>query len=101
MPTTGIVYSVNVSAKGQFCRRPFRVLFLKPAINFSEKSLEVDRLGIVVIAAGVNRLFLITRHGMRGQRNHWNLFCGVVALNSPLTKSRLTDSMMTLGFDRG
>ena len=52
-----------------------RAEFSPGASHFFEQAGEVDRLGVVVVAPGRQRLFTVARHGVRGERDYWNAAC--------------------------
>src|SRR5215831_13890679 len=52
---------------------PTRGVLDKQLINFVQQSIEVDWLGIEVVASDGERLLTRTRHGVRSQRNDRNI----------------------------
>src|SRR2546430_10357821 len=55
--------------KNSGIRRRSRRSASQEAVDFFEQPREIDRLGLVIVAAGVGRLIAVALHGMGGEGN--------------------------------
>ena len=51
----------------------WRRLALKQRLDFLEQPFEFDRLGVVIVASGFQRLFAVAGHGVRSQPDDWQM----------------------------
>src|SRR5262249_19098625 len=58
---------VAAGASGMVPSRPGRGLLLHQGVDLRQQARELDRLGVVVVAAGLQRLLPVARHRVGGQ----------------------------------
>ena len=51
-------------------------------LDLADQAVEFDRLGIVIVAAGLDRLFAVAAHGVRRQPDHRHAARGIVGLDA-------------------
>ena len=78
------------------------LMFRQEQSHFFEQAGEVDRLGVVVVAPRCQRLFTVARHGVRGERDHWNArVSGACLMRRAASHPSITGRLMSMRMRSG